>query len=164
MATRRRTAAAAPALEQPASSQFTDVVKSFDVYPKTLDDFKERTGSGAAVSVISLSIIFLLVVSEFRSYLTPTTTDHLYVDTTRGERIRVNLNVTFPNLPCAGMRSAAHLRSTGQDGRKTPNPHQPPPALQPRRDGRCGRAADRRGEQHHQDAPRLGRDQARGGA
>eukprot|EP00967_Tisochrysis_lutea_P011791 scaffold13260_cov33-Tisochrysis_lutea.AAC.1 len=86
------------------SSAIADVVRSFDVYPKTLDDFKERTGSGAAVSLISLTTILLLVISEFRAYLTPTTSDHLYVDTTRGERIRINLNITFPNLPCAGMR------------------------------------------------------------
>jgi len=49
----------------------------------------------------------VLVISEFRSYLTPTTTDHLYVDTTRGERIRINLNMTFPNLPCAGLSLVA---------------------------------------------------------
>ena len=40
-------------------------------------------------------VIFLLVVSELRAYFTPTTTDHLYVDTTRGERIRINTNITF---------------------------------------------------------------------
>lgn len=34
--------------------------------------------------MVSLSIIFLLVISEFYAYLTPTTTDHLYVDTSRG--------------------------------------------------------------------------------
>jgi hypothetical protein len=67
-------------------------------------DFKERTGSGAAVSLVSLGIMFLLVVSELRSYLTPVTSDHLYVDTARGERIRINVNITFPNMPCAGLK------------------------------------------------------------
>lgn len=113
MAMRQRRAGAAPAEEPAASAHFADVVKSFDVYPKTLDDFKERTGSGAAVSVVSLSIILLLVISEFRSYLTPVTTDHLYVDTTRGERIRINLNLTFPSLPCAGLRCDCWVRPAG---------------------------------------------------
>ena len=87
-----------------SSSQLTDTLKALDVYPKTLDDFKERTGSGATVSVISCTMIVLLVFSELRAYLTPTTVDHLYVDTTRGERIRINLNITFPSMPCAGLR------------------------------------------------------------
>mmetsp|Transcript_21865 Transcript_21865/g.72429 ORF Transcript_21865/g.72429 Transcript_21865/m.72429 type:complete len:407 (-) Transcript_21865:1016-2236(-) len=104
---KRRSGSAAEPEPEAASSHIASVVKSLDVYPKTLDDFKERTGSGAAVSVVSLSIIFLLVISEFYAYLTPTTTDHLYVDTSRGERIRVNLNLTFPNMPCAGMSLVA---------------------------------------------------------
>jgi len=104
---KRRSGSAAEPEPEAASSHIANVVKSLDVYPKTLDDFKERTGSGAAVSVVSLSIIFLLVISEFYAYLTPTTTDHLYVDTSRGERIRVNLNLTFPNMPCAGMSLVA---------------------------------------------------------
>jgi len=82
-------------------------LKSLDVYPKTLDDFKERTGSGAVVSLLSCSVIFLLVISELRTYLTPVREDHLYVDTTRGERIRINFNVTFPNMPCSGMSLVA---------------------------------------------------------
>jgi len=49
----------------------------------------------------------LLVVSELRSYLTPVTSDHLYVDTARGERIRINVNITFPNMPCAGLNLVA---------------------------------------------------------
>ena len=56
---------------------------------------------------MSCTAIFLLVISELRAYLTPTTVDHLYVDTTRGERIKINLNVTFPNMPCAGMSLVA---------------------------------------------------------
>ena len=96
------------ASDSPASPTegVVSMVKALDVYPKTLDDFKERTGSGAAVSIVSLSIIFLLVISELRAYLTPVTTDHLYVDTTRSERIRINVNMTFPSMPCAGLKCA----------------------------------------------------------
>jgi len=90
-----------------SGTTFADTIKKLDVYPKTLDDFKERTGSGAAVSIISLSIIFLLVVSELRAYFTPVTTDHLYVDTARDERIRINANITFPSMPCAGLNLVA---------------------------------------------------------
>ena len=93
---------------EPAQSGGTvvETLKALDVYPKTLDDFKERTGSGAAVSIISVCSILLLIFSELRAYMTPVTTDHLYVDTTRGERIRINANITFPNMPCAGLKCA----------------------------------------------------------
>jgi len=90
-----------------ATSTIASTLKALDVYPKTLDDFKERTRSGAAVSLISCSVIVLLVFSELHAYLTPKTVDHLYVDTTRGERIRINMNITFPNMPCAGMSLVA---------------------------------------------------------
>jgi hypothetical protein len=90
----------------PAAAVF-ETIKALDAYPKTLEDFKERTGSGAAVSIVSVSVILLLVISELRTYFTPVTTDHLYVDTTRGERIRINANITFPSMPCSGLNLVA---------------------------------------------------------
>jgi len=89
------------------TQQIAETIKSFDVYPKTLDDFKERTGSGAVVSMVSCLVILLLIISELHTYMTPTTVDHLNVDTTRGERIRINLNITFPSMPCAGLSIVA---------------------------------------------------------
>ena len=101
----RRAAREEPADAEP--SRIAETIKSLDVYPKTLDDFKERTSSGATISLVSISVIFLLVVSELRAYLTPTTTDHLYVDSARSERIRININVSFPSMPCAGLSIVA---------------------------------------------------------
>jgi hypothetical protein len=94
---------------EPAQSDgpVVETLKALDVYPKMLDDFKERTGSGAAVSIISVCSILLLIFSELRAYMTSVTTDHLYVDTTHGERIRINVNITFPNMPCAGLNLVA---------------------------------------------------------
>lgn len=100
----RRRATAKQEESSSATSAIADTLRSLDVYPKTLDDFKERTHSGAIVSILSCSVIFMLIVSEFRAFMTPTTADHLYVDISRGERIRININMTFPNMPCAGMR------------------------------------------------------------
>jgi hypothetical protein len=100
---RKRRVQEAPA---PSSMPFAETIKQLDVYPKTLDDFKERTGSGAAVSLVSIFVILMLIFSELRAYLSTTALDQLYVDTTRGERIRINVNVTFPNMPCSGIRHA----------------------------------------------------------
>ena len=107
MEMRQRSRPQEPASSSEPVSAIAETIKRLDVYPKTLDDFKERTGSGAVVSLVSLSVIALLVISELSAYLTPTTVDHLYVDTSRGERIKVNLNITFPNMPCAGMSLVA---------------------------------------------------------
>ena len=74
---RKRRTAEEAAPDEPSSSAVVETLKALDVYPKTLDDFKERTGSGAVISLVSCTAIFLLVISELRAYLTPTV-DHLY--------------------------------------------------------------------------------------
>ena len=97
---------AVPEADSPAST-VVETFKKLDLNPKTLDDFKERTGSGGVVSVIAIATIILIVLGEFATYLTPVVSDHLYVDTTRGDRIRVNVNITFPSMPCAGLNLVA---------------------------------------------------------
>eukprot|EP01118_Nematostelium_gracile_P008980 TRINITY_DN3001_c0_g1_i2.p1 TRINITY_DN3001_c0_g1~~TRINITY_DN3001_c0_g1_i2.p1 ORF type:complete len:222 (+),score=48.14 TRINITY_DN3001_c0_g1_i2:78-743(+) len=76
-------------------------LKNFDAYPKTLEDFRVRTFSGAAVSIVSGIFISWLFISEFIYYLSAEVQPQLLVDTTRGEKLRINMDVTFHNLPCA---------------------------------------------------------------
>ena len=71
-----------------------------DVFPKTLDDFKERTLMGAAISVVSVCFITLLVWVEVSTYLTTLVSHELKVDTTRGGKLLVNFDVSFMALPC----------------------------------------------------------------
>lgn len=82
-------------------------VKAFDAYPKTLDDFKERTSSGAAISVVCCTIIAGLLLSELRAFFTPSASEQLHVDTTRSARIHINFNMTFPSMPCSGLSLVA---------------------------------------------------------
>jgi len=105
---------------------FFKKLKSFDAYPKTLEDFRVRTVSGAAgrrnlqiyirvhiycfpaveflisspVSIISGLIITWLFFSELSFYLSTDVQPELFVDTSRGEKLRINMDVTFPDLPC----------------------------------------------------------------
>ena len=74
---------------------------TFDVYPKTLSEFRQRTLTGAAVSIACTLLIAVLTVIEVADYLQVKQDDHLFVDTSRGQQLRINLNVTFPALPCS---------------------------------------------------------------
>ena len=44
--------------------------------------------------------MFVLFVSEFNYYLTKEVTPELFVDTTRGQKLRINIDVTFPRMAC----------------------------------------------------------------
>jgi len=80
---------------------FISKIKSFDAYPKTLDDFRVRTFSGALVSIISGIFILWLFFSEIALYLSTDVQPELFVDTTRGEKLQINMDVVFHKLPCA---------------------------------------------------------------
>ena len=74
---------------------------SLDMYPKTLQEFRQRTLTGAIVSITVAVLIALLTLGEVADLLRVKRQDHLFVDTTRGEQLRINLNITFPALPCS---------------------------------------------------------------
>eukprot|EP00761_Pharyngomonas_kirbyi_P012907 gb/GECH01012934.1/.p1 GENE.gb/GECH01012934.1/~~gb/GECH01012934.1/.p1 ORF type:complete len:387 (+),score=85.06 gb/GECH01012934.1/:1-1161(+) len=83
---------------------FFSKLKTFDIYPKTYEEFKEKTFSGAAISLVSLSVIIFLVVSELMLWLQVERQDQLYVDTTgEGGKISIYLNISFPKVPCEGL-------------------------------------------------------------
>lgn len=76
-------------------------IRRFDAYPKTLEDFRVKTFGGAAVTVISGVIMTVLFLSELRYYLTPEVSEELFVDVTRGDKLRINVDVIFPKITCA---------------------------------------------------------------
>jgi len=79
---------------------FIGRLKSLDAYPKTLEDFRVKTFSGAAVSITAIIFILWLFIAELSLYLGHDVVPQLQVDTSRGEKLRINMDVTFHNLPC----------------------------------------------------------------
>nr|CAD7255969.1 unnamed protein product [Timema shepardi] len=75
-------------------------LRNFDAYPKTLEDFRVKTFGGAAVTVLSALIMTSLFVSELRDYLNPTVTEELFVDTSRGSKLRINFDFIIPTISC----------------------------------------------------------------
>ncbi|PWZ41220.1 Endoplasmic reticulum-Golgi intermediate compartment protein 3 [Zea mays] len=76
-------------------------LRSLDAYPKVNEDFYSRTLSGGIITLVSSAVMLLLFVSELRLYLHAVTETTLRVDTSRGETLRINFDVTFPALQCS---------------------------------------------------------------
>uniref|UniRef100_A0A7S0LUE1 Endoplasmic reticulum vesicle transporter C-terminal domain-containing protein n=1 Tax=Cryptomonas curvata TaxID=233186 RepID=A0A7S0LUE1_9CRYP len=83
------------------SSRFFAKLRDFDVYPKTIQDYQVKTLAGAAVSVCGIILMVTLFLGELSLYLSTTTVHELSVDTSRGEKLQINFDVTFPRMPCS---------------------------------------------------------------
>lgn len=75
-------------------------LKLFDAYPKLRDGMSEKTFSGATVSIIAGIVIIILFYSEMSIYTTVNKIDHLNVDLSTGEKLRINFDIFFPHIPC----------------------------------------------------------------
>ncbi|XP_009103253.1 endoplasmic reticulum-Golgi intermediate compartment protein 3-like isoform X2 [Brassica rapa] len=76
-------------------------LRNLDAYPKINEDFYNRTLSGGLITLFSSLLMLILFFSELRLYMHPVTETQLRVDTSRGEKLRINFDVTFPALQCS---------------------------------------------------------------
>uniref|UniRef100_A0A803LUM3 Uncharacterized protein n=1 Tax=Chenopodium quinoa TaxID=63459 RepID=A0A803LUM3_CHEQI len=76
-------------------------IRNLDAYPKINEDFYSRTLSGGVITLVSSCVMLLLFFSELSLYLNAVTETQLVVDTSRGETLRINFDITFPALPCS---------------------------------------------------------------
>ncbi|KAI0252341.1 Sec1-like protein [Lactifluus subvellereus] len=66
----------------------------------TMEDVKVRTRTGAFLTLVSVAIILSFTLMEFVDYRRVDIDTSVVVDRSRGERLTVHLNVTFPRVPC----------------------------------------------------------------
>ncbi|XP_076456830.1 endoplasmic reticulum-Golgi intermediate compartment protein 3-like [Babylonia areolata] len=77
-----------------------DKLRRFDAYPRTLEDFRVKTFGGAIITLLSSAVMAVLFISELNEYLSQETQQELFVDTSRGQKLRINIDITFSHLPC----------------------------------------------------------------
>lgn len=75
--------------------------RQLDAFPKINEDFYSRTLSGGVITLVSSIVMVLLFFSELSLFLNPVTESELIVDTSRGETLQINFDVTFPALACS---------------------------------------------------------------
>jgi len=54
----------------------------------------------SAVTIVSAVIMFALFVSELNYYLTKDIQQELFVDTSRGQKLKINVDITFMKVGC----------------------------------------------------------------
>jgi len=57
-------------------------------------------GCAFAVTIVSAVIMFALFVSELNYYLTKDVQQELFVDTSRGQKLKINADITFMKVGC----------------------------------------------------------------
>jgi len=83
----------------PAKGLFGSL-KGMDAFGKTMEDVKVKTRTGAFLTILSAAIILAFTTIEFLDYRRVNIDTSILVDKSRGEKLNVRLNVTFPRVPC----------------------------------------------------------------
>lgn len=83
----------------PAKGLFSSL-KGIDAFGKTMEDVKVKTRTGAFLTILSAAIILAFTTIEFLDYRRVNIDTSILVDKSRGEKLNVRMNITFPRVPC----------------------------------------------------------------
>jgi hypothetical protein len=65
-----------------------------------MDDVRVRTNAGALITLVSFTLIAFLTLGELVDYRKVHEHTSLVVDKSRGEKLTIGMNITFPRVPC----------------------------------------------------------------
>lgn len=79
-------------------------LKRLDVFPKFDSQFekdaRDKTAVGALLSIGAIAIMVLLVIGEAHFYFSTEVKKELFVDPNVEGQLTIDINVTFPHVPC----------------------------------------------------------------
>lgn len=74
---------------------------SVDAFAKTVEDARVKTTSGGIITLICISVVLFLIRNEYLDYTSIITRPELVVDRDVNKKLDINLDITFPHVPCA---------------------------------------------------------------
>ena len=75
-------------------------LRQWDFYRRIHPEFTDATCMGAIFSVLALAAMVALFVLEFNAWMVVDHVSNVQLDTTGIDTFRLNLNISFPMLPC----------------------------------------------------------------
>lgn len=75
-------------------------LSKLNAFPRAEEHLLQKTTTGAAVTIIGMLLMATLFLHELRYQLTIRTVHEMSVETRRGEKLPIAINITFPALPC----------------------------------------------------------------
>ncbi|CAK7896875.1 ER-derived vesicles protein Erv46p [[Candida] anglica] len=73
---------------------------SIDAFSKTIEDAKIKTASGGIITLLCVVVVMFLINNEYKDYTRIINLPTLVVDKDINKPLDINLDITFPNLPC----------------------------------------------------------------
>ena len=73
---------------------------SIDAFSKTQEDVRIRTKSGAIITICCIVITLILLLNEYIQYTHIVSRPTLVIDRERNLKLELNLDITFPSIPC----------------------------------------------------------------
>jgi len=75
------------------------------MFPKVESEYTVQTDRGGIASLIAFVIVAILLLAETCTWISQnrSTVEQIYVDTSLGKRMRVNINISFPQLACVDL-------------------------------------------------------------
>lgn len=73
---------------------------SFDAFAKTVEDARVRTPAGGIITLVCVLVVLYLIRNEYSEYTSVITRPELVVDRDINRKLEINMDVSFPDIPC----------------------------------------------------------------